>query len=162
MGWKEYLDRTQMSRSTQERNFEAAPIEAVEYGFSSKLTGRALIVTLPDCADGAWSVPRLVHVLKMAGVGETRIFVRDEHPELMEMLLTNGKRSVPKLALLDGEGKIISTWGPRPGPIQRFVEDSVGKLDTVAWKAELFKYYRSEVARRDFYKEMSTLLGSMK
>ena len=90
------------------------------------------------------------------------MFLRDDFPELMDRLLTKGKRSVPKLGLVDSEGWVVGQWGPRPAPIQQFVEESVGTIDTVKWKERLFAYYRSEESKVHFYQEIDALFKGLK
>lgn len=161
MDWEGYLDRAEHSRATQIKRFVQA---ADEYSLEVQQIPdglRALIVTLPDCADGAWAVPRLVSLLATRCSLPVRIFHRDDHPELMELLLTRGKRSIPKMALIDSRGIIVAKWGPRPAPIQAYVEESVGKIDTIKWKEKLFEYYRGEESKVHFYQEMDELLKGL-
>ena len=46
---------------------------------------------------------------------------RDENPDLMDLYLTNGSRSIPIVIALDENFDPISHWGPRPTELQEFV-----------------------------------------
>jgi hypothetical protein len=39
---------------------------------------------------------------------------RDENEELINLFLTNGAKSIPKLLILDENANLINHWGPRP------------------------------------------------
>ena len=70
------------------------------------------------CGDGAQVIPYLAI---MAGLNRNirlKILLRDEHPEIMDLFLTDGKRSIPKLICLDRDFNVNVTWGPRPGATQ--------------------------------------------
>ena len=47
------------------------------------------------------------------------LVLRDDNLELMDLFLTNGGRSIPKLICFDAETKAeLATWGPRPAEAQ--------------------------------------------
>ncbi|MFH0882429.1 MAG: thioredoxin family protein [bacterium] len=160
--WKGYLALGVHSRETQERRYRETKSESLGHLRLTRTNLRAVIVTLPDCADGAWAVPRLVYLLKEHLGVPVRLFHRENHPDLMNLLLTKGKRSVPKMALIDENGTIVAQWGPRPAPIQSYVEESVGMVDTVKWKEKLFEYYRSDESRVHFFQELDGLFKGLK
>ena len=43
-----------------------------------------------------------------------RVVLRDENTALIDLYLTNGGRSIPKLIILDQDLNDVATWGPRP------------------------------------------------
>ncbi len=143
--WDDYLDHA-AGADLQRKRYR----EPLDPEFSSSLeakTGKhhAVIMCEFACPDCAWAVPYLVRLLHTLPDCEVRFFPKDVHPRLMDKLETRGKRSVPKLALLDEEYRLIGTWGPRPAVIQQFVEENVaaGKKPP-EWKPTVLKYYRSE------------------
>jgi len=84
-----------------------------------------LIITEGWCGDAAQIVPVLEAIAQASeGRISTRYVLRDEHPDLMDRYLTNGARSIPKLAVLHPDTLIEAThWGPRPAPAQTLLLD---------------------------------------
>ena len=73
-----------------------------------------LVLTEGWCGDAAQNLP-VIH--KMAELNKNinlKLVLRDENLELMDLFLTNGGRSIPKLIALDTDNNVIDTWGPRP------------------------------------------------
>lgn len=85
---------------------------------------RWLIISEAWCGDSAQCLP---FIAKMAGLSDQiqlQVVMRDENPELMNMYLTNGSRSIPKLICIDTlTGKELGVWGPRPKAIQDRVDE---------------------------------------
>ena len=75
--------------------------------------GTWIVLTETWCGDAAQNLPVLAAMATVAGTG-LRILLRDEHLDLMDDYLTNGTRSIPKLIAIDGEGRELFNWGPRP------------------------------------------------
>ncbi len=77
------------------------------------------VITEAWCGDSAQNVPVLAKMTEASKNLELRLLFRDEHPEIMEQFLSNGKRAIPKLICVhDASQKVIGTWGPRPALIQ--------------------------------------------
>lgn len=86
-----------------------------------------MVITENWCGDSAQNLPYLA---KMASASENvdfRIILRDENPDIMDLYLTNGTKSIPVLVALDEEGNELFKWGPRPVEAQKLI---------VRWKAE--------------------------
>lgn len=76
---------------------------------------RMLVLNEFWCGDGAQILP--VHeavALASEGTMDVRVLMRDENLEVMDLFLTNGGRSIPKTVLLDQDGQVLGTLGPRP------------------------------------------------
>ena len=76
---------------------------------------RMLVLNEFWCGDGAQILP--VHeaiVLASGGALDVRVLMRDDNLEVMDLFLTNGGRSIPKTVLLNEDGQVLGTWGPRP------------------------------------------------
>ncbi|VXB26559.1 Thioredoxin family protein [Flavobacterium sp. 9AF] len=103
-----------------------------------------LVIAEGWCGDAAQILPILN---KMALQNENinlRIVLRDNHIDLMDLFLTNGSRSIPKLIILDGTTKeTIADWGPRPEPARKLIADYKVKHGIVdePVKIELQKWY---------------------
>ena len=73
------------------------------------------------CGDASNLVPIFARLAKASPRIDLRIVKRDEHPELMDMYLTNGSRSIPIVVIMDEAFRPVARWGPRPSELQEFV-----------------------------------------
>jgi hypothetical protein len=73
-----------------------------------------VVITENWCGDSAQNLPYIVEIAKINPIITLKIILRDNNLELMDMYLTNGTRSIPKLIVLDKGGEEIFQWGPRP------------------------------------------------
>lgn len=98
------------------------------------------------CADGAQTIPVLNKIAEVSENINLRIVLRDENPKLMDQLLTNGTRSIPKLVILDKEMEVVTTWGPRTVSATQMVNDykvEFGSIDS-NFKARLQIWYNKD------------------
>ena len=87
--------------------------EAQKEQFALKnFKGRFLIITEGWCGDAAQSLPVLYKFFKEDV--EMRYILRDTHPDLMDMFLTNGSKSIPIVIVMDEDNNVLNHWGPRP------------------------------------------------
>ena len=77
-----------------------------------------LVLTEPWCGDSAQCLPYIVRLAETSPRVELGLVLRDEHPEVMDRFLTAGKRSIPVLAALAPDGRVVWRWGPRPAAAQ--------------------------------------------
>ena len=73
------------------------------------------------CGDASNLVPVFARLARDSQWIDLRIVKRDESPELMDMYLTNGSRSIPIVVVMDGDFRPVGPWGPRPADLQKFV-----------------------------------------
>ncbi|QKZ13890.1 thioredoxin family protein [Spirosoma sp. KUDC1026] len=88
-----------------------------------------LVLTESWCGDAAQVVPVLHQMAMASSQVEIRFLLRDKHPVVMNVYLTNGGKSIPKLICLRKSDltKELGTWGPRPAALQSLMND---------WKVE--------------------------
>lgn len=76
------------------------------------------------CGDGAQNGPIISKIAELNPLINLKIILRDENEEIMNMHLTNGTKSIPKLICIDSQTKeLIGEWGPRPKAIQQMVKE---------------------------------------
>jgi hypothetical protein len=76
------------------------------------------------CGDAAQNLPIIAKLASLNPYIELMIILRDENPDIMDLHLTNGSRSIPKLIILDPVFKsLLKEWGPRPAAIQKMVKE---------------------------------------
>ena len=74
-----------------------------------------LVLTESWCGDGAHAMPVMNKLVTQAKNIDFKVLYRDENKELMELFLTNGSMSIPKLIVFDNETQeVINDWGPSP------------------------------------------------
>jgi hypothetical protein len=90
-----------------------------------------LVITEAWCGDAANIVPVFNHVELANPAIQVKFILRDDHLDIMDLYLTNGGRSIPKMVVLDADGKETGTWGPRPAEAQALMDE---------WKAQDMPY----------------------
>jgi hypothetical protein len=80
-----------------------------------------LVITESWCGDAAQIVPVIAAVAACGPKISLSLILRDENPVIMDLFLTNGSRSIPKLICMSGD-RILGTWGPRPKAIQAMID----------------------------------------
>ncbi|MBL7890129.1 MAG: thioredoxin family protein [Bacteroidia bacterium] len=85
---------------------------------------RWILLTESWCGDGAQNLPIIAKLAQLNSNINLEIVLRDQNPELMDMHLTSGTRSIPKLIVLDAQtNDLIFEWGPRPASIYSMVQE---------------------------------------
>ena len=85
-----------------------------------------LVITEGWCGDAGQLLPFVAKLADENPEVNLQLVLRDEHPELMNMFLTNGARSIPIIVGLSERLEVLGHWGPRPEPIQReFLENKI-------------------------------------
>ncbi len=81
-----------------------------------------LVIAEAWCGDVAQNLPVINIIAESSPYINLKIALRDDNPELIDMYLTNGGRSIPKLICFDAlTMHEICTWGPRPKPAQEMI-----------------------------------------
>ena len=85
----------------------------------------------------------------MAALNENinlKLVLRDDNLNLMDLFLTNGGRSIPKLIALDNHNNVIDTWGPRPAVATKMVADYKAKHGAIdaQFKQDLQVWYNKD------------------
>lgn len=102
-----------------------------------------LVITEGWCGDAAQNLPVLHKLAELNKNVDLKLVLRDDNLELMDLYLTNGGRSIPKLIALDEELNELFTWGPRPSVAVQMVNDykeKHGVLDA-SFKQDLQVWY---------------------
>ena len=73
---------------------------------------RALIIAEPWCGHCMLNLPIFKNLAEQTDT-DTRVCLRDTHPELMDEYETDGKRVIPIFVFIDEAGDEVAKWGPR-------------------------------------------------
>ncbi|MEJ2112205.1 MAG: thioredoxin family protein [Flavobacteriaceae bacterium] len=106
-----------------------------------------LVITESWCGDAAHILPVINKLANQNENIDLKIVLRDENEDLINMFLTNGTRSIPKLIMInDKTEEVTDTYGPRPSIATKKVNDykaKHGKL-TPEFKEELQRWYNQD------------------
>lgn len=80
------------------------------------------VLTEAWCGDAAQNIPVLAALAKLNPLVDLQLLLRDENPDLMDLYLTNGGKSIPKLIAVDSACHELFNWGPRPSGAQLLME----------------------------------------
>ncbi len=80
-----------------------------------------IVITEAWCGDSAQNLPHIVKIASLNSNIDLKIILRDSNPDIMDLYLTNGTRSIPKLVAFDLEGNELFNWGPRPKAAQELL-----------------------------------------
>jgi Thioredoxin len=116
---QQYIDQMGMNK---ERFLDVLDSTSIGEGDAQLLerfagTRRILVITEDWCGAAIASVPFVLKLAERAPGIETRIFLRDENPDLMDQFLKNGKyRSIPVFAFFDEHmNELVRFIERRPG-----------------------------------------------
>ncbi len=106
-----------------------------------------LVITESWCGDAAHLLPVINKVAELNANINMRIVLRDDNENLMNLFLTNGSKSVPKLIMLDTRSlKVLGVYGPRPSAATKMVDDYKKTHGSVTpeFKEELQRWYNKD------------------
>ena len=105
-----------------------------------------LVITEGWCGDAAQNLPVIAKMVALNSNINLKLVLRDENLELMDLFLTNGGKSIPKLIILDQDNNVLNTWGPRPNVATKMVAEykaEHGALDA-QFKQDLQVWYNKD------------------
>jgi uncharacterized protein YutE (UPF0331/DUF86 family) len=105
-----------------------------------------LVLTESWCGDAAQIMPVINKMAVLNAHIDFKVVLRDENLELMNLFLTNGTLSIPKLVIVDEALNVIADWGPRPKEATQMVKDykqQHGSL-TPEFKQDLQMWYTKD------------------
>ncbi|MFN4026307.1 MULTISPECIES: thioredoxin family protein [Flavobacterium] len=83
-----------------------------------------LVISEGWCGDAAQLVPIFHKMAELSPNIEMKIALRDDNNALMNLFLTNGARSIPKLIILDKNTlEVLGDFGPRPQGAKQLILD---------------------------------------
>ena len=113
--------------------------------FKEKVTW--LVITESWCGDAAHIMPAINKVAELNENISFKTVLRDENEDLMNLFLTNGNKSIPKLIMIDdASGEVVSTFGPRPNIATQLVNDYKAEFGalTPEFKQDLQVWYNKD------------------
>ncbi len=138
-----FLDEARVNQELWADLAERAVLDEVAAGRIAGAGGpwRLLILTDDWCGDALNTLPVISRLVDAAPNVDLRIVPRDDFPEIRDRHLTNGSRSIPIAILLNEEGEVRGTWGPRPTALQALFEGELRPLPSKERYRELRRWY---------------------
>ena len=106
-----------------------------------------IVLTESWCGDAAHVIPVINKVAELNTGINLQLVMRDENEQLMDLFLTNGGKSIPKLIQFDNTTKtVLNSYGPRPTEATKLVNDFKKKNGTLTaeFKEDLQRWYNKD------------------
>ncbi|MBP9123812.1 MAG: thioredoxin family protein [Ignavibacteriaceae bacterium] len=117
-----------------------------------------MLITEGWCGDSAQSSPEFHKMSLLNNNIELRIVERDTFPEVMDLYLTNGKKSIPILVVFDDEWNQLYKWGARPAALQTRIDELIAvNTPKDVWMEEIHLWYAKNRGQ-ELYKELNSLI----
>lgn len=150
--WDDYLDHeVQEHRELWQGVYRRAttPVWTLEALEDMGRHWKLLAIAEDWCGDASNLVPVFGRLARDSEWIDLRVVKRDEHPELMDMYLTKGSRSIPIVVIMDEALAPVGRWGPRPVELQKFVihEKRAGERSSQDIYRETRRWYAKDRGR---------------
>lgn len=155
---KEYINLNQRRMYRVEKTYTISPELALQV---KKLQHKTywLILTEHWCGDASQTLPALSTIAELSGGKiEMKLVYRDQNDELMNVYLTNGTRSIPRLVQLDEHLNVNGIWGPRPKVAQKLVKELKSNPAKAAGYANELHLWYAKDKQQNLEKEIAQLL----
>ena len=96
-----------------------------------------LVISEGWCGDAAQILPIIKLMSETSENIDLKLVFRNENEELINLFLTNGAKSIPKLLLLDESFNLINHWGPRPEGAKNLIIEYKAKHGIVKKKEKI-------------------------
>lgn len=107
-----------------------------------------LVISEDWCGDAVNTVPVLARLADAVPGLDLRIITRDDHLDLMDAHLTNGRsRSIPVVLVLDDDFVERGWWGSRPSELQAWVMAEGMKMDSDERYRHVRRFYARDKGR---------------
>lgn len=103
-----------------------------------------LVISEGWCGDAAQLLPIFNKMALLSENMELKIVLRDENEDLMNLFLTNGTKSIPKMIIIEKETmEVMGNFGPRPKEAAELVKNYKAKFGVIdeTIKTELQLWY---------------------
>jgi hypothetical protein len=115
------LNETRMNRLEKTINIAIKNVQKLQQLKHSYIW---LVISEGWCGDAAQILPVIYKMTLLSDKIDLKIVFRDENEELMNLFLTNGTKSIPKLIILDKNNlEVLGDFGPRPIGANQFILD---------------------------------------
>ena len=111
--FQQYLDQMSMNREPMVRALDATVIKPQDVAVPSRHgeVRNILVITEDWCGTSLAYVPFIARLVDGRPGIDLRVFLRDEHPDVMDQFLKRGMyRSIPVIAFFDGDMRELARF----------------------------------------------------
>lgn len=117
---EKYMERLDYHRDAFEHIYNNFSVpQEDESLFNLEKDVKVIALAAEWCGHCMMDVPILLRITEKANL-PTRFLVRDDHLDVMDQYLTNGKRYIPIFIFIDENGNELAKWGPMAPEISDF------------------------------------------
>ena len=120
MTYEEYKDQMTRNRDRVDANEARVAIDPDDLAAFRALNGPVRVMALAEdwCGDVIANLPVLGALARESGTLDVRVFLRDQHKDLMQRYLNQGKyESIPVFAFFDDTFKELGVFTERPASV---------------------------------------------
>lgn len=141
-----YFNYTKLNRSRMNRWDKLAQLDEQLVAQIKRVSTPQhwVIISEPWCGDAAHVIPFLIKLAAENARISYEIQLRDQPPFLIDLYLTNGSKSIPKLIVRNENGEDLFHWGPRPAGAQQLLNK---------FKAADAGFEATKIALQNWYNE---------
>jgi hypothetical protein len=142
--WEDWLATVRVSRERwRDRYEDAFPDEHLLETHRVEDDARyVLCLVEDDCTDSIGSVPVIARACEDVGPDiELRVMRKSEHPDVMEHLMVDGKRSTPAIVIFGEDWQWLGRWGPRPAGARALAARIHGTVPENDFEEQLERWY---------------------
>jgi hypothetical protein len=144
---QQYLDQMGTNKDTFMKFLGEIEVKAEDKKAFDALgkTLKCMIITEDWCGDALYNVPVLLKLIEGNRNIETRVFLRDKNPDLMDEYLNKGMfRSIPVFAFCDEKMNEVARLLERPAKVTEELEAKMLEVRK-AFRAEKIETWRQAV-----------------
>lgn len=135
------LNIVRMNRLYQNTILDETAMEKLQHAANDI---RFLLIVEGWCGDAAQITPVIEKMIQKRR-WQSRYILRDEHPEIMDLFLTNGARSIPAVVALGPTGEVLAGhWGPRPSLLSELVSGWKEQMEKDEWHKLMHTWYAKD------------------
>lgn len=126
----DYIAAAQKNAELWSAIYRTIPVPDEYVTRANAVGGRWHLLVLSEdwCSDAVSSIPPVAKLVERVPGLDLRVLARDQNPDIMDVHLTNGTRSIPVIMLLDDRHVEREWWGPRPAQLQTWMRTEGLKL----------------------------------
>jgi len=148
MTFQQYLDQMGTNKETFTKFLSEIVIRPEDKEALAKLGKKlkVMVITEDWCGDALYNVPVLAKLVEGNPNIETRVFLRDKNPDLMDQYLNQGMfRSIPVFAFFDEHMNEVARLLERPAKITEQLEKKMLEVRR-SMRLENLEQWRQDVA----------------
>ena len=159
---EDYVYYTQLNKARTLRWLKKKPlnedlIKAIE---NISVSQKWILITEPWCGDAAHINP-IIYLLSELNSNITLEIVLRDSNNLIDLYLTNGSKSIPKLVVRDLNDTDLFDWGPRPEEAQAMVMEMKSRKEPYDNISKTVQNWYNKNKSQDLQNELRKLFSTI-